>query len=107
MPYDQHKLLLPEHLVISLRQLGMEEMEFTFWQHATDFLRERYDTYLVVVPVDKPGEKGVIAFDFHIHSPHGEEWETEGWNADYYGAMTDGIEACIQGIQEANLFTKH
>lgn len=95
---SQHKLLVPDYLATELKQLGLEE-EFVFWQHATDFLRERYDTHIVIFPVEKESQPYIV-FDISILSPHGSEWDSDSTYEDYYDALEEGIIESINSIRE-------
>lgn len=97
---ERYKLLVPEHLQILLQQLGLQE-EFVFWQHATDFLREKFFTHIIIYPQETLTPPYYV-FDFTIASPYGATWETEKQYADYYKALEAAIRESIKGINEAH-----
>lgn len=92
---SQEKLLLPEYLVIALRQIGMPTYEFTLWQHATDFLREKHSTHIVIYPHDRDDK---LVYDYEIWSPFGEDWQDDSYYSEYYEALEAGIEEGINGV---------
>lgn len=96
----RNKVLVPEHLQTLLQQLGLQE-EFVFWQHATDFLREKFFTHIVIYPQETVTPPYYV-FDFTIISPYGKDWETEKQYADYYEALAVAIQECINSINESH-----
>lgn len=96
----QHRFLVPPHIGIALRQIGLQE-EFVLWQHATDFLREKYGTHIVISPVESE-DHDQIEFSFYILSPYGQDWENDDRYADYYDALAEAIEESINSIKESH-----
>src|ERR1700760_4133037 len=96
----RHPFLIPDHLQIRLRQLGLNE-EFILWQHATDFLRNRFNTHIIPYPIAWNDSNGqlVTTYDCMIICPYGEGFEKDGTFTDYYETLEDGIVEALNDIE--------
>lgn len=100
MDNKDNKYLVPDHLLEPLRALGLER-EFILWQDATDFLREKHATHIIIYPQETMTPPYYV-FDFTVVSPYGEPWENDKKYTDYYEALGIAIELCVNDINEAH-----
>lgn len=98
----RHPFLIPDDLGIKLQQMGLDE-DIVMWQHATDFLRNKFNTHVIVHPVDVVEGKGAVLatmYDYTLISPFGEDYEKDIVFSDYYLALEEGIRDGIDCIEE-------
>lgn len=98
----RHSIFVPDYLCERLKQAGLDLEEETggivIWQHATDFLRDEYNTHIIISPGED--EEGFTGYDYSLLTPYGEPFDLDGVFPDYYEALEDAIDESLNCIEE-------
>lgn len=101
------RLLPPTYIQLALWDLGFNAWAKgapPFWQLCQDFLREKWDThYWIELYEGNEGDPEDIpeGYGFMIISPHGDEFEDNYANGNYYDALETATVAAINGILQS------